>query len=114
MKKIYFIVFLSIFLMSGCGNFFEFSKPKKPQKKLPVKVVEVIEENPTTVNTVGQSPIIETNEKTKVKKPALKPEPFSVESGEEDPEVLGGQGILKEKLEKLKAKKSDTNSTKKI
>ncbi len=121
MKRIYVVVLISLFIASGCSTFFSETKPKPKKKKLPVKVVETIEQQPAVVNTVGEAPVVETTETTKKTKktknkanPALKPEPFSVDSGQEDPEVLGGQGTLKEKLEKLKSKKSDSNSTKKM
>jgi len=118
MKKIYVVVLLSAFIASGCSTFFSEAKPKPQKKKLPVKVVETIEQQPAVVNTVVEAPVVETTETTKKAKkkanPALKPEPFSVDSGQEDPEVLGGQGTLKEKLEKLRSKSSDSNSTKKM
>ena len=118
MKKIYVVILLSAFIASGCSSFFSEAKPKQQNKKLPVKVVETIEQQPAVVNTIGEAPVVETTETTKkVKKktnPVFKPEPFSVESGQEDPEVLGGQGTLKEKLEKLRSKSNDSNSTKKM
>ncbi len=115
MKKIYVVALLSAYIASGCSTFFSEAKPEPKQKKLPVKVVETIETKPPVVNTIGEAPIVESTQSSKKKvEPILKPEPFSVESGEEDPEVLGGQGTLKEKLKKLKSKKSDSNSTKKI
>jgi len=84
--KVVAIAFLSIFL-SGCSFF---SSPK-PNKKPDVKVVEEIENNTTEANiTVAEN----TTAKTIDEKYGLKPEPFSLESHEEDPELLGPQTTL--------------------
>ena len=125
-KKIIMIAILAIFV-TGCSNPFSSVKPKEPSKKLPVKVVESIEPQKIYTPTPQQSITIEDDtiktkdysKKTKSKpksksksksKSKFKPEPFSVESNQEDPELLGGQGTLKSKLHG--EAKSDNNKTK--
>ena len=117
-KKIIMIAILAIFV-TGCSNPFSSVKPKEPSKKLPVKVVESIEPQKIYTPTSQQSITIEDDtiktkdysKKTKSKpKSKFKPEPFSVESNQEDPELLGGQGTLKSKLHG--EAKSDNNNTK--
>lgn len=90
-SKVASIAFLGIFL-SGC------SATSKPEPKKPeVKVVEVIENN---VTTITPDPVVEQVRKpvrkktTQEKKYKLKPEPFSLESNEADPELLGPQTTI--------------------
>ncbi len=88
------LVVTSLFLMSGCSNPFG-PKPKAPKKNLGIEVVEevpaVISESNTTISPVEEAPVIKKKKKTK---PYLKPEPFSLESQESDPELLGPQTTL--------------------
>jgi len=121
-KKILLSTLIAI-LATGCSTFGG-AKPKAPNKKLPVKVVETIEpqkiytptpsENVESVTTIEDDKIKTKNysSKTKTAKkstPKLKPEPFSVESNQEDPELLGPQGNLKDRLHGS-LEKPDSNS----
>ena len=96
------LISFSIIVFSGCSSFFS-TNPKTPGsngKKLGIKVVEVIDEAPAVISkdsnesitTIEDSPIKE--KKVKNKKPYLKPEPFSLESHEDDPELLGPQSTI--------------------
>jgi len=96
-----------IVLFTGCSNPLG-PKPSKPEtsasaeSKLGVRVVEEVNETSSSVNKervkkVKNSTVKEhkTKSSTKTKaKPVLKPEPFSLESNEEDPELLGPQSTL--------------------
>ncbi len=88
--KVASVLFLSVFF-SGCSIF---SHPKPKPKKPDVKVVETIENNVTSdINT--SSPVENTEGIRAVeKKYKLKPEPFSLESNESDPELLGPQTTI--------------------
>ncbi len=110
-------VTISIFLISGCSvNPFS-AKPKKPDtNKLGVKVVEEIETDNTTplssvknstITPIKKSPIIKHSKKNKTK-PYLKPEPFSLESDESDPELLGPQTTLDSPLLKNNIENNNT------
>ena len=86
------IAVAGIFL-SGCTPISK-PEPKKPE----VKVVELVENN--VANEVPAN-AVEVKEKAKVpertkeeKKYKLKPEPFSLESNEDDPELLGPQSTI--------------------
>ena len=87
--KVASIVVVGIFL-SGCSVTSN-PEPKKPD----VKVVEVIENN---VTTVAPDPVVEhvrtPSASSAEKKYKLKPEPFSLESNEDDPELLGPQSTI--------------------
>ena len=121
--KVIALATLSIFL-SGC-SWTSAPKPKEP-KKPNVKVVEEIQaEQNTTISTIEPTEIKETTKN----KYNLKPEPFSLESNEDDPELLGPQttidrGLKKEnkdtkteeksdKVVKKEEKESSTNENKK-
>ena len=113
------------FLITGC-SFFSEPEPKKQNLK-DVKVIEKIDNNTTTetnstITTIKKAPV-KVSSKTS---PALKPEPFSLKSNEQDPELLGPQTTLKGSLlkkeieneekpqkENKKLTKSAKNSTKK-
>jgi len=92
---------LALFL-SGCAT-----TPAPEPKKPDVKVVEEVENTPTevkatvvensteTVTTIEEAPVKESKkEPAQEKKYKLKPEPFSLGSDEEDPELLGPQTTL--------------------
>ena len=84
--KVASVLFLSVFL-SGCSMFSD-PKPKKPD----VKVVEEVENNVTVesnTSTYDVQPHRTVEEKYK-----LKPEPFSLKSNENDPELLGPQTTI--------------------
>ncbi len=106
MQVKFFAFVILAFFVTGCSNTFG-PEPEKPKNK-DIKVVEKIEEeskkNETVVATVEDAPVKES--KAAAKNPALKPEPFSLESNEEDPELLGPQSTLKGGLlNKLEGKK---------
>jgi len=85
---------LSIFI-SGC-SWTSTPKPSTP-KKPDIKVVqEVPAEQNTTVTTVEPTEIKETTKN----RYNLKPEPFSLESNEDDPELLGPQTTIDRGLKK--------------
>ena len=93
-------------LFSACSNPFSPS-PKKPNgKNLGVEVVEeVSEEGGATTPVEVEASVAEPKKKKKIKKKGtdkygLKPEPFSIESNEEDPELLGPQTTLPAPLSK--------------
>jgi len=89
--KVAIVSFLALFL-SGCSFF---SKPKPKPKQPDIKVVETVDNNTTNVQPnkvmVEESPAVE-------KKYKLKPEPFSLNSNEQDPELLGPQTTLNREL----------------
>jgi len=88
----------SLILLSACSNSLG-AKPKAPNKNLGI---EVVEEVPTTTPATSEQKSTATavKKKSSVKKakkktkPYLKPEPFSLESQESDPELLGPQTTL--------------------
>ena len=93
--KVASILLLSLFL-SGCSMFSD-PKPKKPE----VKVVEDIENNVTVdsdthVAVKSSNPVRTVEEKYK-----LKPEPFSLKSNEDDPELLGPQTTIDRGLNRV-------------
>jgi len=115
----------TIVLFSGCSNPFG-PKPSNPKnnKNLGVEVVEEVsqESRATThrqkVKTVQETPVkenskVKTKTKTKSKvKQKLKPEPFSLESNEDDPELLGPQSTLGTPLTRNdETTKEETNTT---
>ncbi len=108
--KVASVLFLSVFF-SGCSMFSN-PKPKKPA----VKVVEEIDNNVST--TMAPKPVVSVE---KVKKPIttlskeekkykLKPEPFSLESNENDPELLGPQTTIDRGLNDTKESNNDTKN----
>ncbi len=119
--KISAFVIVSV-LFTGCS--FSFSpKPKKPDLK-PVKNVQSVKivDNNETVNAVNAESNITVVQNTPIKEtpvrkaaPALKPEPFSLESNEQDPELLGPQSTLKggllNKIENEESPAGDENKS---
>ena len=111
-----FILAIFSFLVSGCVATSSPAPDNKP-KDNNVTVVESIEATPAVeqAKTIV-TPIEESKVVTKDNKYGLKPEPFSLDSQEQDPELLGPQSTLDRTLDKSdamgkKAKKKD--STKK-
>jgi len=115
---------VSAILMSGCGSFFKTAKPKaKEVVKNPngVEVVEEVDANSNKNKVVEASAVTtesyeqQTKKKTQPKKVVLKPEPFSIESDEEDPELLGPQSTIKDKIKQKEQEavelKEETSST---
>jgi len=117
----------TIVLFSGCSNPFG-PKPSNPKanKKLGVEVVEEVSANESTTTTtrsvkresvkkVKSSSSKKSSPKTrKVKKPTkteLKPEPFSLESNEEDPELLGPQSTIDKPLSRDEESLEESNTT---
>ena len=120
---------ISIFALSACSSSLK-PKPKGPNaKNLGVEVVEVLPVGePEVIRSVPAVTTTTTQRKPKVKKPKirkpkvakptsttkvpprvvktkpkktyLKPEPFSLESGKSDPELLGPQTTLDAPLSK--------------
>ena len=105
--KVASIAFLGVFL-SGC------SATAKPEpKKQNIKVVEEIDNSPTTISPV-QTDVVKKKVKAapskKEQKYKLKPEPFSLESNEDDPELLGPQTTIDRGLSNKEDSTEDTNS----
>jgi len=94
-------------LISGCSNPFSKAKPKNPKKKPPVEVVEEIEQTPNVIQEADAAIVQQgyENKKTVI----IKPEPFSIESDEEDPELLGPQSTIKDKLKEVDKKLEEKN-----
>ena len=86
--KVASVLFLSVFL-SGCSIF---SSPSPKPKKANVKVVEEVENNVTVENNTSAHDI--QTLRTVEEKYKLKPEPFSLKSNENDPELLGPQTTI--------------------
>ena len=84
-------------------------KPKKPD----VKVVEEVENNVTVESNVTAP--VEHIEKvsTVEKKYKLKPEPFSLESKEQDPELLGPQTTIDRGLDSVDKPDTESKESKK-
>jgi Fe2+ transport system protein B len=110
-----------ILIFSGCSNPFG-PKPKKPKannKNLGVEVVEVVSESKESTKELANSSVkkkINANsssgKKVKKIKQKLKPEPFSLESQEEDPELLGPQTTLNKPLARNEQEQSEDTSDK--
>jgi PBP1b-binding outer membrane lipoprotein LpoB len=108
--KVALLIIASI-LISGCSNPFSSAKPKKPKKKPPVEVIEEVEE---TNNNIQVADAAVVNDKpSKPKEVVIKPEPFSIESDEEDPELLGPQSMMKDKLKQIDKKEETLNTSNK-
>jgi len=103
--KVAIVSFLALFL-SGC-SFFSTPKPKKPD----VKVVETVDSNTTDAN---QTLAMIDESSTVEKKYKLKPEPFSLKSNEQDPELLGPQTTLNRELPTGEKKESTDKVKKKV
>lgn len=105
----------STLFFSGCSLFHQ---PKMPvqNKNLGIEVVEanttvLPETNTTTVMPLGSDAAVqERNYKKKKKYSYLKPEPYSLESNEQDPELLGPQTTIASGLKREEAP-LDRNST---
>jgi len=119
--KVASIAVLGIFL-SGC------SATTKPEpKKQNIKVIEEIDNSTTTIAPEAKVVNVKKHNSTlskKEQKYKLKPEPFSLESKENDPELLGPQTTIDRGLEdkedsanieenKIKDEKASTNDEKK-
>ena len=129
-----------IVLFSGCSNPLG-PKPSNPNanKKLGVEVVEEVSPNESTTSTTRRSTVKresvksvkkdsvkkdsdkksktrgkKTTKTRKSKKPTktkLKPEPFSLESNEEDPELLGPQSTIDNPLSRDEERSKESNTT---
>ena len=88
--KVALIFVLGIFF-SGC-SFTNTPKPKEP--KLENNITTIIDDN-STIIPIKKNKIIEKKEN----RYNLKPEPFSLENNENDPELLGPQSTLDRGLE---------------
>ena len=93
----------TLILLSGCVSQKELNTPKKEQP-----VVEVVEETTTTITPLKEKATVKESKGSK-RAPHLKPEPFSLESNEDDPELLGPQTTLSNPLTK-----EEDNSTESI
>jgi len=103
--KVIALATLTIFL-SGC-SWTSTPQPKEP-KKPNIKVVEEVQqpEQDTTVTTVEPTEIKETTKN----KYNLKPEPFSLKSNEDDPELLGPQTTIDRGLKKEENSDTETEA----
>ena len=93
--KVASVLLLSLFL-SGCSMFSD-PKPKKPD----VKVVEEIENNVTADSNASVAVESSKPARTVEEKYKLKPEPFSLKSNEDDPELLGPQTTIDRGLNRV-------------
>jgi len=109
--KVAIFAILSLFL-SGCA-ITSAPEPKKPDVKVVEEVDNASELNTTdTVTTIDEVPVEESKkEPTEEKKYKLKPEPFSLNSDEEDPELLGPQTTLHRDLTSDDSDSSSTDDT---
>jgi len=89
--KVALIFIISIFI-SGC-SFTKMLRPKAPATK-ENNTTKAMEDN-STIIPLTDNKIVETKDKYN-----LKPEPFSLESNEDDPELLGPQSTIKDRLTK--------------
>ena len=109
--KVASIIAVSLFF-SGCSLFSSPNPPKKPDVKVVEEINATIEDNNITDYT---------EPRTVEEKYNLKPEPFSLKSNEDDPELLGPQttidrGLVKKdkpKTDELKDKPKEKKDTKK-
>ena len=95
----------AVLLFTGCSFT---SKPKPPKVPEHNNSVQVVEE----INVTQESQAVVVNEKPKVPKKDkynLKPEPFSLKSNENDPELLGPQTTIDSGLVKKEEKSEDLN-----
>jgi len=100
------LIFIVGIIFSGCSFI---SKPEpKPQDKN-ITVVTEIEDNTTQIIPIQEDKIKE----TKRDKYNFKPEPFSLESNENDPELLGPQTTLDGGLIKKDEDSKELNKDKK-
>ena len=89
------LLFIFSILISGC-SFNSMLRPKAP--KVENNATQQPVEDNTTIITLEEPKIVE----KKKDKYNLKPEPFSLESNEDDPELLGPQSTLDGGLSKTK------------
>ncbi len=97
--KVASVVIVSLFL-SGCSLFSKPKPPKKPEIEVVEEINATIENN--SVKSTGYSKPKRVKEKYN-----LKPEPFSLKSNEEDPELLGPQTTIDRGLVKKDKPKSE-------
>jgi len=91
-----------LFLLNGCVSQSRLNAPKKS-----VNIGQVVEENSTaTIIPLDANATIQESKK-RSRPPYLKPEPFSLESNENDPELLGPQTTLSKPL----TREDEDNST---
>ena len=105
----------TIVVFSGCTNPFG-PKPSSPKNnKLGVKVVEEVSEESGSLQEGSVRTIEEEQQPAKTKKPKpkpkLKPEPFSLESNEDDPELLGPQSTLGKPLSRNDETNKESNTS---
>ena len=102
---------MSLFLFTACSTPFSSVKPKKNSTKAPkgtgVEVVEKVPLQEKSQNEIQDAGVatttsVEKKHLSKVEKYLKTPEPFSLKSNEEDPELLGPQTTLKKPLLKEK------------
>ena len=102
--------FLTAMIVTGCVSQKELDTPKKEKSKVE-PVVEILEESNATATTIiplEENATIQESKRAK-RAPHLKPEPFSLESNEDDPELLGPQTTLTKPLSR-----ADRNSSKRM
>ncbi len=95
------VIIFALFALfiSGCSIF---SKPKPVKKTLPdVNITKDI--NTTVIVPIKEDKIVVKDKK--YNKYNLKPEPFSLESNEDDPELLGPQTTLNRGLDEIEPSK---------
>ena len=103
--KMYFkvaLLFIFSIIISGCSFI---NKPTPKNSIVENNVTEQIEDN-STIIVVPKSKVIA----TKKNKYNLKPEPFSLESNEDDPELLGPQTTLDNGLSKAESEEKDLDN----
>jgi PBP1b-binding outer membrane lipoprotein LpoB len=98
------LVLTLAFIVSGCAT----SPAPKPKVQQDLNKTVTVEE--TVVMPIVEDSVKEIKKKPKLNKYNLKPEPFSLESNENDPELLGPQSTLNNGL-KSKLKDEESNST---
>ena len=96
---------VTLFILSGCVSQTQLNAPQKG-----VNVGVEVEESSTTIIPLDKNATI--HESKRKKRPSyLKPEPFSLESNENDPELLGPQTTLSTPLTR---EEKEDNSTKRM
>ncbi len=101
--------FLTAMIVTGCVSQKELDTPKKEKSKAE-PVVEILEESNAAATTIIPLEEKATKQKSKRAKraPHLKPEPFSLESNEDDPELLGPQTTLTKPLSRADRNSSES------
>ncbi len=92
-------------LFSACSNKNAPTPKKDLTKDKNITVVTQIEDTTPIITPIEHTKIVE----KKRDKYNFKPEPFSLESNENDPELLGPQTTLSNKLKEQENKKSKSN-----